>query len=124
PEMQVDRPRFRIRLRIIERHLHVEMADVRAFESFCGMECFGMWEAVVVEPTAIVESSCFGDKCVSFPSSDRISKPGRRHICSEFASVHKDLAKVVALLVEDECHPRCLDEVEVTEQHRIRNSMR
>ena len=98
-EGKIHSPGLRVRLRIIERHLDIEVAEVAAVKTFGHAKGVGMGMSVIIEPASIIESDGFGDERVAFPVADAISEPGLRCFGRKTAAVGKDLAKVIELLI-------------------------
>src|SRR5262245_38996455 len=100
------------------------MTEIAALQSFGRMQRLGMRQAVIVDPTPIVESTGFDDECSALPFTDRVAKPGRRSIRGKMTAIRKDLPKMIKFLKKDHSQARRLNQLEVAKHHRVRNSMR
>src|SRR5207244_8902463 len=72
-----DGPRPRIRTRIVEGDLDIEMTEIAPAVALDQAESFGVWMAVVIEPRALGEAAGFDDQGVAVPASHGISHPNR-----------------------------------------------
>ena len=92
PHLHIDRPRLRIRLRIVECHVQLHVADIEAPEPLRDMQCLGVRTAGQVEPCPIVEPGAVHDERVALPVADRVPHPRRIGIRWKAAAVQEDLA--------------------------------
>src|ERR1051326_7613655 len=100
------------------------MTEIAPLQSFGRMQRLGMGKAVIVDPTPIVESTGLDDERFTLPFTDRISKPGRRHIRGKMTAIRKDLPEMIKFLKKDQSQARCLNQFKVIKQHCIGNAMR
>src|ERR1051325_7193252 len=76
-------PRTRVRLRVVDLHLEIQVSEVDSLEPLCRLQRVGVRVAVVIEPTALLpvsaalESSGIDDERVAFPATDGVAVPRR-----------------------------------------------
>src|SRR5215467_2298785 len=68
-----DAPRLRVRLRVVDRHLDVHVAEILADEALGHAQLVGVGLAGVVEPSFVVETDGLDDQRVAIPVSDGIT---------------------------------------------------
>jgi len=92
---QVHRPRFRIRSRIIDRDLQIDMPKVPAPQAFGHVQCFGLRVAAVVQPTLLIKTGGLDHEGVAVPPSHRIAHINGQYRFLERAAIQEDLTPVV-----------------------------
>jgi len=93
-QIDVHLPGFRIRLRIVDRHLQIHVSKVSPVESFDQMKLFGCGVPRLIQPELTVRTGRFHDERVSFPLADGESLP--RGPIDDFwkrPAIRKDLAE-------------------------------
>src|SRR5207249_11924977 len=109
---------------VVDRNLHIHVAKITTLEALRRMECLRVRKAVVVDPTAIVESSSFHDKRIILPCADGVPEPRWIRIGRMAPAIRENLPVVIEFLEEDQRDIRRLDQLEGTDKHRVRNTMR
>src|SRR4030095_11078330 len=93
-------PRLGIGLWVINRYCDLQSLGIDAPVSFGEVHRIAVRIAVEIQPGYIVEADRIDDKCVSLPSSDRISHPGWIRIVRKFSSVGPDRAPMPIVFEE------------------------
>src|SRR5215469_5103717 len=101
-ERYVDRPGFRISLRIINRDLDSHMAEIEPAEPLGNAQRVTVRMAGIIEPALIIEAGRFGNKRIAVPSSNGITEPAWAGFRGKSAAVCENLAEVIELLIEDD----------------------
>ena len=110
------RPRFRIRLRIVDRDRQFHAPEVDAPEPFRDVQCVAVRVGLPrIEPAAIPQADRVDNKRVAIPSTDRVPKPRRLGILRQRTSVGEHLAEHEADLrfVQEDGLGRRLDDLEL-----------
>src|SRR4029434_10796925 len=89
---QLHVPRFRIRHRVVDRHVDVDAPDVWPRETLDHPQRLGPWKAPHVEARLAILAYRFDDEGVAFPMADGVSHPGWLSIFRERPPVGEDLA--------------------------------
>ena len=103
--------RLRVRLRIVDRDLDIQVPDIAAPEPFDQVHCVAMRMAAAIEPGLVVEAGGVNDQGVAFPETDRVSQPGRLRIFGKLAAIHEYLPKERHRLVQNHDEARRLDDL-------------
>src|SRR5215467_10453591 len=104
-ELLRDGPRFRVRLRVVDRHLDVHVAEIFPNEPLRDA-CFVRGRlAGIVDPALVVEAGRLDDQRISVPMADGIAEPRRLRIGREGTAIGEDLPVGVHRLVQDHDHP-------------------
>src|SRR6185436_2112147 len=114
PLIDANRPWLRVRLRIVQRVVELQMIERRPADPLRHLCLLAVRAAVDVEPSVV--RAVFGaaqivrldDQRVAFPVSDRVPVPPglRLSLWRQFAAIHVDVAEPVVRLVLDEDHLR------------------
>src|SRR5262245_14886961 len=103
PLIHAHRPRFRVRLGIVDGDVDLQRAEVGPAESLGQLSSRRQRRAVDVEPYVIAEVRRLDDERVAVPAASRIAKPPRLRIVGRRrAAVHEDLAQAGVGFVDDD----------------------
>ena len=111
-ERQRHGPGLRVGFRIVDRDVHVQVAEVLAPEPLRHLQVFTGRMPEVVQPDVVVEASRRHDERVAFPFSDRVAEPLRVGILRDLAAIGEDLPVRVHGFVQDDHHPGGVDDFE------------
>src|SRR5689334_19791606 len=108
---QQNGPRCGVRFGIVDGHLNLQLAEVRAPKPFRYFRGFGDGSAFFVRPRAISQTDGLNHQRVAVPLRRRVTFEGRLRVGGEWSSVREDLPVHKALLVKDYEQSRNLDEL-------------
>src|SRR5262249_5582476 len=68
-------PRLLVGLRIIDRELQINVAEIRTVESLDDVQGVAVRMAAIIEPRLFLDADSIDDQRISFPFADRVSVP-------------------------------------------------
>ena len=83
-------PGLRVRTRVGEGHLDLQVAEVRAPVSLCHTQRLGMRLAISAQPGLFVVSVTVDDQRVALPTAHRVPHPAWRGVRLQCAAIHVD----------------------------------
>src|SRR5262249_50832781 len=101
---------LRIGLRIVDRQLHIHVAEVSASKALCEAQSFASRMPQCVQRCFVVEPDGFHDEIISRPLADGITEPAGLRVRRKCAAIAEDLAEHGLRLVQDHREPGCLDD--------------
>src|SRR4030095_14699356 len=105
-------PGSRIRFRIVDRDLHIQVTEVAPVKAFDGVESVTVRVAAVIKPRLIVEAFGFDDERIAFPSANGISHPSWLHLFGEVTPIGECLSVPSLVFKKNQHHSWRLDELE------------
>src|SRR5262245_58927989 len=106
-----NRPRFGIRLGIVECDLNLHAPKVSPPKALGHPQSFAVGVAGKIKPGFVVISGRFHYQRVAFPMSDGVSHEGRIRILRKNAAIRKDLPIDCRVLIEDHYQAWSLDQL-------------
>src|SRR6266568_7788782 len=117
-------PRLLVRLRIVNRGLHLQALLVQAPEAHGHVQRVGMRMTLKINPGFVADSNRVDDEHFALIFADRVPHPRRRRMVGMSAPIHVYSPHPVIVIEQDEHHVRELPELEGTPPHAFGRTLR
>src|SRR6185503_21130617 len=113
------------RLRVVDRHLDIQVTEIRPGNPLANLAGAGQRTAAKIEPQVVAKTDGIDDERVAVPTADGVPIPRGSRIIRQGSAVEEDLPVIGVVLLKRDQDLRRLDELDdvrkaIRTQERIR----